>query len=97
MPIMVDEVRVWGFGPSVFARGSCHLTTDGNLDELHAFAASLGMRREWFQDHRLASHYDLTPAYRELAVARGATFVTARAQAIARRSMRRTAASLRGS
>lgn len=85
---MVDEVRVWGFGPKVFARGSCHLTTDGDLEELHAFAESLGMRREWFQEHRLAPHYDLTPHHRELALARGATFVTARAQARARRRRR---------
>ncbi len=28
-------------------------------DELHAFAVSLGLKREWFQDHRSHPHYDL--------------------------------------
>lgn len=89
---MVDELRVWP-GPKArcFARGSCHLTTDGELDELHVFAHAIGLLREWFQDHASAPHYDLTPRKRERALAVGAVFVPARAQALRRMRMRRTA------
>jgi hypothetical protein len=43
----------------IFTDGT-HLMTDGDLDELHRFAQSIGLRRQWFQDHRLHPHYDLT-------------------------------------
>lgn len=36
-----------------------HLATDGDLDELHKFAQSIGLKREWFQDHPAHPHYDL--------------------------------------
>jgi len=52
-------------------RWSCHLVAD-TLDELHAFAAQLGLRRSWFQDRRKLPHYDLTPGMRRKAVAAGA-------------------------
>src|SRR6185436_13568665 len=45
----------------------CHMATDGELDELHAFAARLGLRRRWFQ----RDHYDLPPHGRRAAVALG--------------------------
>lgn len=38
---------------------AAHLTAD-TLDELHAFARKLGLKREWFQDHPRHPHYDLT-------------------------------------
>jgi hypothetical protein len=79
--VMVDELFVWpGRKPRCFARGSCHLTTDGELYELHALAACIGLKREWFQDHRIP-HYDLTAARREAALAAGAVFVPAKEQA----------------
>lgn len=54
----------WRLGPS------CHMTAD-TLDELHAFAKRIGLRREWFQDKRLP-HYDLTASRRAVAVNLGA-------------------------
>lgn len=36
-----------------------HLTGD-SLRELHTFAQSVGLRREWFQDHPHHPHYDIT-------------------------------------
>jgi hypothetical protein len=84
--IMVDELKVHPGARRPFHLGSCHLTTDGNLAELHAFAARLGMRRAWFQDHRIAPHYDLTPGRRQLALQQGACFVSAREQAMRRRA-----------
>lgn len=85
--IMVDELRVWpGPKPRCFNAGSCHLTTDGPIEELHAFARMLGLRLEWFQDHRLAPHYDLTPKKREWALVIGAVFVPAKVQVRQRRA-----------
>lgn len=40
-------------------------------EELHAFAARIGLKREWFQTD-LEPHYDLTASKRKLAVQRGA-------------------------
>lgn len=56
----------------------CHMTTDGDLEELHRFAARIGLKRAWFQDHASLPHYDLTPAKRALAVRLGAVEVKAR-------------------
>jgi hypothetical protein len=47
------------------------------LEELHAFALRLGLRREWFQDHR-HPHYDLLGAKPDEAIALGAIRVTSR-------------------
>ena len=33
----------------------CHLWTDGDIDELHKFAQSIGLKRRWFQD-KMFSH-----------------------------------------
>lgn len=46
-----------------------------DLEELHAFAESIGMRRAWFQPHRVAPHYDLTPARHKKALELGAVEV----------------------
>jgi len=52
----------------------CHLfADDDDLEALHLFALSLGLKRSYFQDHRLLRHYDLTPAKRALAINLGAT------------------------
>ena len=83
--IMVDELRIWT-AKRPFHKGSCHLTTDGTIEELHAFADRIGMKREWFQKHPLASHYDLTPKMRAVAVELGAVEVSAREQARRRRA-----------
>lgn len=43
----------------IFADKPGHMVSDTSLDELHTFAASIGLRREWFQNKRIP-HYDLT-------------------------------------
>jgi len=88
---MVDELKVRPNAWGPFRRSSCHLTTDGDLEELHASARSIGMERRGFQDHPLAPHYDLTPERREAALRAGAIYVPAREQARARRTSRRGA------
>ena len=49
----------------------CHLVAD-SLDELHTFAAALGLRRAWFQDKTRYPHYDVTDNMRKKALAMGA-------------------------
>jgi len=56
----------------------CHLTADSG-EELHAFAARLGLRRSRFQTkpgRPWVDHYDLTEETRREAVALGAVEVT---------------------
>lgn len=54
----------------------CHLFSDLNdTTELHAFAASIGLRRSWFQTkagQEWGDHYDVTLGKRAAAVRRGA-------------------------
>lgn len=49
----------------------CHMWSD-DLPKLHAMAAKIGLRREWFQENGRLPHYDLTPAKREFALKLGA-------------------------
>jgi len=66
MTVYVDDaVHPW--------RGErwAHLLAD-TLDELHAFAALLGIPRRAFQDRTSGAHYDVTAAMRERAIALGA-------------------------
>lgn len=77
MTVYVDTLADWGWKPQGFPVKSCHMFTDTvDLSDLHAMAAHIGMRREWFQDKRSAPHYDLTPIRREAAVAAGAIEVS---------------------
>lgn len=64
----------------------CHMTAD-TVEELHAMAGRLGLKREWFQNHHKRPelhHYDLTRNKRMLALRLGAQFVPAMDQAHAR-------------
>lgn len=53
----------------------CHLIAD-DLDELHSFAAKLGLKREWFQNHTIQPHYDITASKREQAIKLGAKSIS---------------------
>lgn len=76
--ILVDTPHFFPNGPRHLPNAQwCHMTSDTSLEELHSFAAKLGMRRSWFQDGR-RPHYDLTKAKREQAVRLGAREVSAR-------------------
>ena len=54
---------------------SCHLFAD-NIDDLHIFAESLGLKKAWFQDDYRLPHYDLTKSKRIQAVKMGASEVS---------------------
>jgi len=76
-----------------FGNQWCHMTCDGNLDELHALAEKIGLKRQWYQP-KSTPHYDLTPTYREKALAAGAVYKSAREQAKDRIAAREAARSL---
>lgn len=49
----------------------CHLVAD-SIEELHEFAAGLGLKRDWFQTNGRYPHYDVTMAIRDRALRMGA-------------------------
>lgn len=74
MAVYVDEVRDYGEIARARRLPSTlwsHLTAD-TCDELHTFAARLGLRRSWFQDNAVGWHYDVTPGKRAQALRLGA-------------------------
>lgn len=83
--VYVDQLTVYPNAWGPFLKGSCHLTADSD-EELHAFAAKLGLKRSWFQLHRVINHYDLTASKRALAVELGAVEMSFREQRARRRA-----------
>ena len=87
MAVYVDDASI----PAEVRNGSrmhrsrwSHLTAD-TPDELHEFAATLGLRREWFQPGQPAGgtpsplwHYDVTSHKRAQALAMGAISMPSR-------------------
>ncbi|MCD9029825.1 DUF4031 domain-containing protein [Luteimonas sp. BDR2-5] len=70
MTVYVDDaVHPW--------RGErwAHLLAD-TLDELHVFAARLGLPRHAFQNKTSGAHYDITAAMRDRALALGAVAIS---------------------
>ncbi len=59
----------------------CHLAAD-SLEELHAFAARIGVGRHFFHADARHRHYDLNPQARERALAAGALEVSSRELAV---------------
>ncbi len=79
----VDPIRDWrpeGWSaPKWIPRETCHLATDGTLDDLHAFAESIAVPRFAFHAGATRPHYDLRDDGRERAVLAGALEVTSKA------------------
>ena len=67
MPVIVDPIRRYDH-VRLSIKDWCHMAVDGDFEELHAFAAALGIPRHRFQ----GDHYDLPPWLRERAVELGA-------------------------
>ena len=85
MTIYVDQLmKTPSQNPQAFQVGTrhdhqwCHMWTDGNLEELHVFAEHLGLKRSWFQNHKILPHYDIVPTKRTLALKRGAVELSAK-------------------
>lgn len=51
----------------------CHMLAD-TLEELHAMADLIGIKRKWFQNHG-TPHYDICQTKRRLAIRNGAVEV----------------------
>jgi Protein of unknown function (DUF4031) len=78
MAILIDSFYNGARGPVRYWLRHCgHLVSDTSLEELHLFAESLGLQREWFQEKSIP-HYDLTGEVYDLALERGATLVSSR-------------------
>lgn len=72
MSVYLDPMVDWGKRIGRAGPRWCHMLAD-TLDELHAMADKIGLRRAWFQDHASMKHYDIgTDRIRALAVAAGA-------------------------
>ncbi len=77
--VYVDPARSYPYrGCASATREYCHLATDGDLDELHAFAERIGVPRVAFHAGARHPHYDLTPNRRTLAVEHGAVEVSSK-------------------
>ena len=68
--IYVDQPRRWNGRRKLYA----HMASDVSLEELHAFAASIGLKKHWF--HK--DHYDLREDEHAQAIRAGAIQVTSR-------------------
>lgn len=87
MTVYVDDLARYPTKIPCFRLGSCHMMAD-TLDELHAMAAKIGLKRAWFQDHPHHPHYDLTASKRVDALQAGAVYKSAKEQARERRARR---------
>ena len=82
MSIYVDDMympaKIPGMRPAIW----CHMMAD-TPEELHAFAASIGLARRWAQheDEPWKLHYDVTKSVRAKAVKAGAKEITWRESA----------------
>lgn len=55
--IYVDTQREHRVGGRIW--WCSHMMSDVGVDELHEFAARLGLKRNWFQDKPTHPHYDI--------------------------------------
>jgi len=95
MTIYVDPLASWGWKLRGHEVRSCHMFTDSqDLEELHALAERIGLKRAWFQQSARAPHYDLTASRRSQAVLLGAVEVDRRAAALIWRTRRTLIAGL---
>lgn len=86
--VYVDDVGIMWKGQPRY-----HMTAD-SLDELHDFAARVGIARCWFHKGSRHPHYDVTGPQREDALGAGATAVDKRALARVARGLARVARGL---
>lgn len=65
MTVYVDDANI-PFGNMVM----CHMAAD-TLEELHAMADRIGLKREWFQNKRVP-HYNISLSMKAKAIKQGA-------------------------
>lgn len=69
MTVYVDDAKIHFRGCLM-----CHMFAD-SLEELHAMAQAIGLKRSWFQKGDTLAHYDVSLSKRKLAEERGAVRV----------------------
>ena len=69
MAILIDAA-IW----PAHERLWCHMVSDTSLEELHAFAAALGVPERGFE----GDHYDIPEGHRDAVIAAGAIEVSSR-------------------
>lgn len=76
MTIFVDNINTYYDHSNIIIKkyGTqwCHMWCDGNEEELHELAIKIGLKRKYFQKHRIFNHYDLIPSKRIQAIKCGA-------------------------
>lgn len=74
MTIYVDKPQ---FIKGSLLQGWCNMmiSKDADLQKLHDFAESIGLRLRWLHSNERTPHYELPPSERKLAIKRGATVV----------------------
>lgn len=87
MAVYVDPLHTFnnsdeGTPRCFFGKSSCHMYAD-TLEELHAMAARISLKRSWFQDSPHLRHYDLTEG-RRIAAVRAGVIEHTRAEAVAK-------------
>lgn len=90
MAVYVDNMRA-RYGRMIM----CHMLAD-TIEELHAMADKIGVRRRWFQGHASTPHYDICLAKRSLAVEHGAIEVGRRQLVSVIRRLRRPEPPVKG-
>lgn len=81
MAVYIDDMYRYAIG-LFHGRRMSHMIADSEA-ELHAMAARIGMKREWYQ----GDHYDVPLSRRDLAIAAGAVAVTYRQAGAMRRRL----------
>jgi hypothetical protein len=78
MTVYVDNARI----PATVGHITSHLVTSSpDIEELHQFAESIGLKRSWFQEftkvgHLYRPHYDVTDNKRAVALQAGAIAIS---------------------
>ncbi len=81
MAVYVDPIQTTLKSPKWPYKHGCHLIGDQE-DELHSFAAAIGLRLSWFQKNSVLPHYDITSNKRKCAIRKGAIEITIQQMAL---------------
>lgn len=81
MTVYVDNARIPATVGHITSHWSHLVTSSPDIEELHQFAESIGLKRSWFQEytkvgHLYRPHYDVTDNKRAAALQAGAIAIS---------------------